>query len=139
LNDEAAGAFLIIVEGKNDRRRLRQLVPESVPIAITYGIPSQSRLEALRKEARHRQVVIFTDADATGRRIRGILREWFPDAVNLYTKPGYRGVEHTPLDYLEGRLRAAGVLADDGNPAPLVPAAASTGKGPRQQIRRRRG
>ncbi len=131
---EPADAFLIIVEGKNDRRRLRQLLPESIPIAVTYGIPSQARLEALRKEARRRQVVIFTDADASGRRIRGILREWFPDALNLYTKPGFRGVEHTPLDYLENRLRAIGVLDTGPWPSPLAPPR----QGPRQEIGRRR-
>lgn len=102
--------LLIIVEGKNDRRRLRQLVPDEVPIALTYGIPNPERLHQLAKLARHRQVVILTDADPSGRRIRGILGDAFPDAVHLHTKTGYDGVEHTPLDYLENRLRSAGIL-----------------------------
>jgi toprim domain protein len=104
--------YVIIVEGKNDRRRLRQLVPEDIPIEPTYGVPSAERLDALVRIARDRQVIIFTDADASGRRIRRILRDVFPEAINLYTKPSYRGVEHTPLEYLADRLRRTGVLDD---------------------------
>lgn len=105
-----AATPLIIVEGSNDRRRLRRVLPESVPIALTYGIPSPDRLQELERLARHRPVVIMTDADATGRRIRGILAEVFPDAVHLHTKRGYGGVEHTPLDFLEAKMRAIGLL-----------------------------
>jgi toprim domain protein len=114
-------APLIIVEGANDRRQLRKLLPESVPIALTYGIPSPERLQVLRRLARHRAVVILTDADATGRRIRGILAEAFPDAIHLHTKRGYNGVEHTPLDFLESRMRAIGLLDDPDAERPMSP------------------
>ncbi len=102
--------FLIIVEGKNDVRRLRAVVPQDIPIAMTYGIPGQDRIEALKKLARHRTVVVMTDQDAAGRRIRRMLKEVFPDAVDVYTKPGYNGVEHTPLEYVVSRLQRAGIL-----------------------------
>ncbi|AEW05545.1 TOPRIM domain-containing protein [Sulfobacillus acidophilus DSM 10332] len=102
--------FLIIVEGKNDVRRLRSVVPDTIPIAMTYGIPGSERIEALKKMARHRTVVLMTDADAAGRRIRRMLKEVFPDALDIYTKPGYNGVEHTPLDYMADRLRRVGIL-----------------------------
>ena len=100
---------LIIVEGKNDRRRLRRILPDSVSIVLTYGIPSEERLDGIRKKAQHREVYIFTDADAAGRRIRGILAEAFPDAHHLHTKAGYHGVEATPLDYLAERLESVGL------------------------------
>lgn len=104
--------YLIIVEGKNDCRRLRRVVPEDVYIVSTYGIPSQERLERLRHEARHRTVIVMTDADKAGRRIRRLLKDAFPDALDVHTEPGYNGVEHTPLDYLEERLRRVGVLPE---------------------------
>jgi toprim domain protein len=107
--------IFIIVEGKNDRSRLRRLLPESVPIALTYGIPNESRLQALRRLAGDRQVIIFTDADATGRRIRKILRDAFPDAQHLYTKTSFQGVEATPLEYLANRLRAVGLEPYDAD------------------------
>ncbi|MDA8194174.1 MAG: toprim domain-containing protein [Thermaerobacter sp.] len=105
-----AESYLIIVEGKNDRKRLRRVVPETIPIVATYGIPNTRRLETLRWMGRHRTVVVMTDADAAGRRIRHILKEVFPDAVDVYTKPGFNGVEHTPAEYLQERLRRVGVL-----------------------------
>lgn len=101
---------LIIVEGSNDRRRLRQVLPDTIPIELTYGIPSADRLETLEQLARHRAVVIMTDNDPAGRRIRGILADAFPDAIHLHTKRGYGGVEHTPLEYLESRMRAIGLI-----------------------------
>lgn len=102
--------WVILVEGQRDRERLRRIVPPAIPILATYGTPNPGRLEFLRQFARRRRVVIFTDADRAGRRIRGMLGELFPDAVHLHTKPGFNGVENTPIEYLLERLRKAGVL-----------------------------
>lgn len=102
--------YLIIVEGKNDRNRLRKLVPDSIPIIPTYGTPNGRRLDHLRHVARDRKVVLMTDADSAGKRIRQMLKEIFPDALDIYTKPGFNGVEHTPLEYLADRLRRLGIL-----------------------------
>ena len=102
--------FVVIVEGKNDRHRLQQILSPAVPIYATYGIPGTERLEKLKKEAGHRQVVILTDQDAAGQRIRRMLREVFPDAINIYTKRSYNGVEHTPVDFLAERFRRVGLI-----------------------------
>ena len=109
--------FVVIVEGKNDAKRLRAFLPETVPIVMTYGTPSQERLERLKWMARHRQVIVMTDADAAGKNIRRQLKEVFPDALDLYIKPGFNGVEHTPLDYMEDRFRRIGVLPIEGHVA----------------------
>lgn len=106
------GSFFVIVEGKNDAKRLRRFLPEEIPIAMTYGIPSQERLIRLRWMARHRQVVVVTDADSAGRRIRRMLKEVFPDAWDIHTKPGFNGVEHTPLEFMEDRFRRLGIISD---------------------------
>jgi toprim domain protein len=106
--------FFVIVEGKNDAKRLRTFLPDSVPIAMTYGTPGQERLLRLRLMARHRQVVLITDADAAGRRIRRILKEVFPDSWDIYTKPGFNGVEHTPVEYMQDRFRRLGILPLSG-------------------------
>ena len=108
-------SFFVIVEGKNDAKRLRSFLPESVPIALTYGTPGQDRLARLRLMARHHQVVLVTDADSAGRRIRHLLKEVFPDAWDVYTKPGFNGVEHTPVEYMEDRFRRLGILPLDSS------------------------
>lgn len=104
--------FFVIVEGKNDAKRLRHFLPETIPIALTYGTPGQERLVRLRWMARHRQVIVVTDQDAAGRRIRRILKEVFPDAWDIYTKPGFNGVEHTPIEFMEDRFRRLGILSE---------------------------
>jgi toprim domain protein len=107
----------IIVEGKNDKSRLRRVLIDEVPIYCTYGTPGSEQLEKLREQAGHKQVYIFTDNDSSGKRIRGILRDIFPDADHIYTRKGYPGVEHTPEDYLIEQLEKAGLDAHIVYPA----------------------
>lgn len=99
----------IIVEGKNDKSRLRRVLHEDVPILCTFGTPGSEQLEKLLKQAGHSQVYIFTDNDSSGKRIRGRLRDIFPDAEHIYTRKGYPGVEHTPEEYLIEQLEKAGL------------------------------
>lgn len=101
--------FVIIVEGKNDRKRLSRLLSHEVPIICTFGTPGSKKLHQLVKEVNNRAVYIYTDNDAPGKRIRGMLRDLFPDAEHLYTKSGYAGVEGTPDEHLIRQLEKAGL------------------------------
>lgn len=99
---------VIIVEGKNDKRKLEKLLRKgSVDILCTYGTPGEERIAALRRKAGARDVYIFTDNDGRGKKIRAMLRDIFPDAIHLHTSRGYAGVEGTPDDYLIERLERA--------------------------------
>ena len=100
---------VIVVEGKNDRRKLEKVLVPGIPILCTYGIPSSDRLERLKKKIGMAPLYIFVDNDAAGRRIRGVLADAFPDAEHIYTRRGYDGVEGTPLDYLVQQLAKAGL------------------------------
>jgi toprim domain protein len=66
-------------------------------------------MDRLRRDLRHDDVLIFTDNDKSGRKIRFLLAELFPDAVHLYTKRGYAGVEGTPDEYLLEQLDKHGL------------------------------
>lgn len=101
--------FVIIVEGKNDRLRLSRLLSGNVPILCTFGTPGPERLQQLARQAGNRDVFIYTDNDASGKRIRSLLGDLFPDAVHLYTKPGFAGVEGTPDEHLIRQLEKAGL------------------------------
>ncbi|MFD0960399.1 toprim domain-containing protein [Paenibacillus chungangensis] len=100
---------IIIVEGKNDRSKLQRVLLSDVPVLCTHGTPGTRQLEKLRIQVRDRQAFIFTDNDASGRRIRGLLRDVFPDAEHIYTRKGFPGVEHTPEAYLIQQLEKAGL------------------------------
>ncbi|UQZ86188.1 Ribonuclease M5 [Paenibacillus konkukensis] len=99
----------IIVEGKNDRSRLRRLLKEEVLLFCTYGSLNTEKLEDLKKKAGSCEVYLFTDNDSSGKKIRGILRDTFPDAEQIYTRRGYAGVEGTPDEYLIQQLEKAGL------------------------------
>ncbi|WP_274363900.1 toprim domain-containing protein [Paenibacillus thermotolerans] len=101
--------FVIIVEGKNDKSRLSKLLIKDIPIFCTFGTPGTKKIQQLVKEVGHRDVFIFTDNDASGKRIRSLLRDAFPDAEQLYTKSGYAGVEGTPDEHLIKQLEKAGL------------------------------
>lgn len=107
----------IIVEGKNDKARLKRVLDEHVPIYCTFGTPGSEQLDKLRKQVGHHQAYIFTDNDSSGKRIRFLLRDVFPDAEHIYTRKGYSGVEHTPLEYLIEQLEKAGLDAHIRYPA----------------------
>ncbi|WP_054023444.1 toprim domain-containing protein [Bacillus sp. FJAT-28004] len=101
----------IIVEGKNDKARLKRVLAQDVPIFCTFGTPGSEQLDKLSKQVGKSQAYIFTDNDSSGKRIRFLLRDVFPDAEHIYTRRGYSGVEHTPEEYLIEQLEKAGLDA----------------------------
>ncbi len=101
----------IIVEGKNDKARLKRVLSPDILIHCTFGTPGSEQLDKLRKQIGGREVYIFTDNDSSGKKIRFLLREQFPDAEHIYTRRGYAGVEHTPEEYLIEQLEKAGLEA----------------------------
>lgn len=102
-------SIAIIVEGKNDRARLRRLLLPEVDVLCTFGTPGVEALEKLKKQARGKEIYIFTDNDSSGKKIRSLLRDLFPDANHVYTRKGYAGVEGTPEEYLLYQLEKAGL------------------------------
>ncbi|WP_127484247.1 toprim domain-containing protein [Paenibacillus ehimensis] len=102
-------SIAIIVEGKNDKSRLRRLLTEDIIIVCTFGSLNTDRLEELKKRVGTRDVYLFTDNDPSGKKIRAILRDTFPDAEQIYTRRGYAGVEGTPDEYLIQQLEKAGL------------------------------
>lgn len=102
-------SIFIIVEGKNDRSRLRRLVTPDITILCTFGTLNTIKLESLRNQVNDQEVYLFMDNDSSGKKIRGMLRDVFPDATHMYTRRGYAGVEGTPDEYLIAQLEKAGL------------------------------
>ncbi|WP_438347607.1 DNA primase [Paenibacillus sp. FA6] len=100
-------SIYLIVEGKNDRSKLQRLLLPEIDILCTFGTLNSIKLEALRKKVNDDEVFLFMDNDSSGKKIRGILRDAFPDAGHLYTLRGYAGVEGTPDEHLIAQLEKA--------------------------------
>lgn len=58
-------------------------------------------------------MAILTDSDSAGRRIRKILHDAFPLAVDVYVRRSSGGVEHTAGSDLFRLLVRAGILEGD--------------------------
>lgn len=112
-------SIFIIVEGKNDRSRLRRLVTSDITILCTFGTLNTNKLESLHKQVKDQEVYLFMDNDSSGKKIRGILRDAFPDATHIYTRRGYAGVEGTPDEYLISQLEKAGLEEFINYPPPI--------------------
>ncbi|MNV66078.1 Ribonuclease M5 [compost metagenome] len=112
-------SIAIIVEGKNDRSRLRRLLRPEVDIFCTFGTLNTEKLETLRKQVGGREIYLYMDNDSSGKKIRGVLRDAFPDAEHIYTRRGYAGVEGTPDEYNISQLEKAGLEEYIIYPKPL--------------------
>ncbi|MBY9078877.1 DNA primase [Paenibacillus sp. HN-1] len=112
-------SIAIIVEGKNDRSRLRRLLRPEVDIFCTFGTLNTEKLETLRKQVSGCELYLYMDNDSSGKKIRGVLRDAFPDAEHIYTRRGYAGVEGTPDEYNISQLEKAGLEEYIIYPEPL--------------------
>ncbi|MDE5415051.1 toprim domain-containing protein [Alkalihalobacterium chitinilyticum] len=91
---------IIIVEGKNDRKRVQKVLNEDVEIICTHGTLSEEKLETLILPVEDLDVYILVDADDSGEKLRRQLKRELPNATHLYTDKDFGQVETTPFDYL---------------------------------------
>ncbi|GAE30460.1 toprim domain-containing protein [Alkalihalobacillus hemicellulosilyticus] len=97
---------VLIVEGSNDRKRVKKVLNETVTIVCTHGTLSNEKLEEIILPIENEDVYVLVDADESGEKIRKQLKHELPNAVHLYTLREYGQVETTPLAYLAQVLRA---------------------------------
>ncbi|WP_027964325.1 hypothetical protein [Halalkalibacillus halophilus] len=99
---------VIIVEGKQDKRRIERVILEPVEILCTYGTISAYALDELIDNYHlwDRDVTIFTDTDEPGIKLRKILNREISHADNLFIDKKYRQVEDTPEHVLASILQA---------------------------------
>jgi toprim domain protein len=112
-------SITIIVEGKNDRSRLRRVLVPEIEILCTFGTLNTLKLESLRQQVGDGELYLYLDNDSSGKKIRSVLRDAFPDAGHIYTRRGYAGVEGTPDEYNITQLEKAGLEDFIVYPEPL--------------------
>ena len=127
----------IIVEGKYDKIRLSALTDALILTTDGFGIFSDKEKQRfIKKTAREKGLMIITDSDAAGFRIRhyieniagsaDILNVFIPDLYGKESrktqasKEGKLGVEGMPTQTLEEALRRSGAF-DESNTAAADP------------------
>lgn len=121
----------VVVEGKYDKIRLSALVDG--PILVTNGFrifKNREQMALLRRLARQDGILILTDSDAAGFKIRNYIKSAVPDGKIYHayipeilgkearkdrpSKEGTLGVEGMQLQVLAAALQKSGVLFDEG-------------------------
>ena len=120
----------IIVEGRYDKAKLHSLVDATIVTTDGFGVfRNREKLAYIRRLAAQTGIIILTDSDAAGFRIRGFLagavdpsqvtHVYIPDLFGKErrkTQPsaeGKLGVEGIPAQTLLAALRRAGVAVEE--------------------------
>ena len=125
----------IVVEGKYDKNKLRQMVDAPVFTTDGFGIMNDgAMMELLRRVAQERGLIILTDSDGAGFVIRNRLKgslpaqqvrhAYIPDVFGKERrksapgKEGKLGVEGMEPEVLLQALQRAGATFEDGQERP---------------------
>jgi len=124
---------VIIVEGRDDTRRLKEVFGEIETFETGGSALDQQKLAQIKTLQENRGVIVFTDPDFPGQKIRNGIIEVVPDAKHAYldkavaqAKSGKGlGVEHASEASIKAAL--AGAMTPAENKAAPITQAFLTG------------
>jgi len=100
---------IIIVEGKSDKLKIKNIIREPIEIICTNGTIGVSKLDELIDELFDKDVYILVDADKSGEKLRKQFRKELPEAEHLYIDKMYREVACAPKHHLATVLLHANI------------------------------
>lgn len=102
----------IVVEGKYDKIKLSSIIDATIIVTNGYGIfKDKEKLELIRFYAREKGIIILTDPDSAGFRIRGYLKGSVPKGSikNVYIPDVFGKEKRKEKPSSEGKLGVEGV------------------------------
>lgn len=102
----------IIVEGKYDKIKLSSIVDAVIIITNGFGIfKDMEKLELIRYYAKKTGIIILTDSDEAGRKIRGYIKGAVGDGriINLYIPDVFGKEKRKVKPSAEGKLGVEGI------------------------------
>ncbi|MFC7061754.1 ribonuclease M5 [Halobacillus seohaensis] len=111
---------VIVVEGRDDTARIRQAV-EADTIETNGSAINEEVLERIYHAQQKRGIIIFTDPDYPGERIRHIVNEHVPDCKHAFLPKELArakrnkgvGIEHASLEDIKQALSGVYELAEE--------------------------
>lgn len=102
----------VVVEGKYDKARLKGIV--DCPVIVTDGFAvfkNKETVRLIRFYAKNGGIIILTDSDSAGFRIRGYIKGIVPDGMvrNAYIPDIYGKERRKPSPSAEGKLGVEGI------------------------------
>lgn len=104
----------IIVEGKYDKIKLSSVVDAVIIVTNGFGIfRDKEKLGLIRYYARKTGIIILTDSDSAGRKIRGYIRSAVNDGriINVYIPDVFGKEKRKEKPSAEGKLGVEGIDA----------------------------
>lgn len=119
----------VVVEGKYDKIKLSSLIDGVIIVTNGFGVyKNKDTAELIRYYAKKQGIIVLTDSDTAGFRIRGHIKSIVPEGtvINLYapeifgkekrkykpSKEGKLGVEGISVDTLKQIFEKAGVIGE---------------------------
>ena len=102
----------IIVEGKYDKIKLSSVVDAVIIVTDGFGIfRDTEKLELIRYYARKTGIIILTDSDSAGRKIRGYIKGAVNDGqiINVYIPDVFGKEKRKEKPSAEGKLGVEGI------------------------------
>ena len=109
---------VIVVEGKTDINKL-QKITNAILISTNRSSVPRETIEYIKELSKERKIIILTDPDYPGTRIRNILNQEIPNAYNAFVpretaSNGKKlGVAESPIEEIIKALEKAKVLSLD--------------------------
>lgn len=112
---------VIVVEGRDDTRRLKEVFGHIDTIETNGSAISDETIALIRKAHLKRGVIVFTDPDFPGQKIRQTIMDAIPNVKHAFItrqqgqskKQNSLGVEHASDDVIREALKAAQQTVDD--------------------------
>lgn len=102
----------VIVEGKYDKIKISSIINATIIVTNGYRIfKDKEKLELIRFYARHKGIIILTDSDSAGFKIRGYLKGCVPDGniKNVYIPDIFGKEKRKEKPSSEGKLGVEGI------------------------------
>ena len=75
---------ILIVEGKHDYERIKRLFPNLLIITTNGSETSENTINLIKEYAKNNEIIIFTDPDYPGERIRKKIKNICPKAKEVF-------------------------------------------------------
>ncbi len=102
----------IIVEGKYDKIKISSIIDATIIVTNGYGIfKDKEKLDLIRYYAQKKGIIILTDSDSAGFRIRGYLKGAVPagNIINVYIPDVFGKEKRKEKPSCEGKLGVEGI------------------------------
>ena len=103
---------VVVVEGRDDTCRLKQIYPDIETLETNGSAINNATLERIKKLQESRGIIVFTDPDFPGNKIRQIIMQFVPECKHAYLQKSDAiakngsgvGVEHASDEAIKAAL-----------------------------------